>query len=329
MKKGDRARIPYILYSVLAENTDQDHLLSMPGIIAALETDYGISPDSRTILSYIHAMQDEGIDIRFVNHKTTQGYYLCRTMSLDQAFVLNDAVSRIRFLSEEDRNVLKTVIGSSLSVHERGFLDQISLTPQQEEGTRTLASIHILLSAVRSQKKISFYYFDYTVTKQKKYRRKKERYQGDPYAVVSGNGKYYCVIYAENHHGFANYRLDKMEDLRILDREYERKPFRIDDHMRASFNMYHGTAETVTLKCRTDTAGILFDEFGKNIIISEVSDSWFTASIRTAVTPTLTGWLLQFCDRITVLKPESLICEIRKTGEYIMSTYAGGLKNDR
>jgi len=58
-----------------------------------------------------------------------------------------------------------------------------------------------------------------------------------------------------------------------------------------------------------------------DIIISHQDKDHFTASIRTAVTPTLTAWLLQFGDKVHVLKPQSLIDQMIDIADGIQKTY--------
>ena len=107
----------------------------------------------------------------------------------------------------------------------------------------------------------------------------------------------------------------------MLDEQADPVFFSLNDHVRASFNMYHGEPETVTVDFDLNLANVVFDEFGKNIIISKVSADRFTANIRTAVTPTLISWLLQFYDRMEVKKPQSLIDRLNQIADTIHSVY--------
>ena len=85
--------------------------------------------------------------------------------------------------------------------------------------------------------------------------------------------------------------------------------------------MYSGEATTVSLKCPINLSNILFDEFGKDIIISKTTDDYFIVNIRTSITPTLTSWILQFYDKIEVVKPKELIDELKKISKSIKEKY--------
>ena len=179
----------------------------------------------------------------------------------------------------------------------------------------------MILHAIKHSYQISFYYFDYTISKEKKYRKNKKRYILTPYAVTSDEGKYYCVLYSEKYQSFTNYRIDKMETVRLIDQPVETIAFNLEEHLQTSMKMYAGKAETITIKCTTDMASIILDEFGKQMIISEVKDEYFTLSLKTAITPTLLSWLLLFYDCVTVIQPAKLKEKLLTIANTVIDTY--------
>ena len=71
--------------------------------------------------------------------------------------------------------------------------------------------------------------------------------------------------------------------------------------------MYHGQSQTITCRFALSFAGYVYDHFpSKDIIISSVDQTGFTASLRTAITPTLISWIMQFHEKIEVLAPPQL-----------------------
>ena len=85
--------------------------------------------------------------------------------------------------------------------------------------------------------------------------------------------------------------------------------------------MYKATPQTITLRCKMNLSNILFDQFGKNMIISEVKEEDFVVNIRASLTPTLETWLLQFEDSITVLHPKELIDDYLSLAESLKKKY--------
>ena len=120
---------------------------------------------------------------------------------------------------------------------------------------------------------------------------------------------------------FTNYRIDKMETIRLIEQTVETIAFNLDDHLQTSMKMYAGKAETITVKCTTDMASIIQDEFGSHMIISEVKDNSFTVSLKTAITPTLLSWLLLFYNRVTVIQPAELKEKLLTIANTVIDTY--------
>ena len=63
------------------------------------------------------------------------------------------------------------------------------------------------------------------------------------------------------------------------------------------------------------------DEFGNQMIISEVNDEYFILSLKTAITPTLLSWLLLFYDRVTVIQPTKLKEKLLTIANEVIDTY--------
>ena len=112
-----------------------------------------------------------------------------------------------------------------------------------------------------------------------------------------------------------------MDQITVTNEQSEGIPFSLQDHLRSSFQMYHGAPQTVTAVFDNSLSSIVFDQFGDNIVISSVDEKTFTASIRTAVTPPLVSWFLQFYDKVVIKKPKTLIEEYQRIAKALQNTY--------
>lgn len=310
------------LYQILKKHTDASHVLSMPQIIAILEEE-GIEATRRSVYRSFDALQRCGIQIVYTR-TPIQGYYLVHDISIPEAVILANAVRESRSLTETDAERLTGIITSMLSDSQK---EQIYLTPDAVSHTdnpEIMRSLSVILEAIHHGCPVSFRYFDYSVTHKKQYRKNRQKYELVPYAAVTSDGRYYAVMYSPSHASFGAYRIDKMENAAVSGEPAEKIPFDLNAWMQSSFRMYRGTPETVTAVFDLSLSSIVFDQFGRDLIISEVSDRTFTASFRSSVTPTLISWILQFPGRITVLKPQSLIERLLEISESIQKTYHGG-----
>ncbi len=310
------------IYQILQKHTDASCILSMPQIIAILEED-GIEANRRSVYRSIDALQRCGIPVVFTR-SPAQGYYLDHDLSIPEAVIIANAVRESRSLSAEDADRLCDIILSHLSENQQ---EKVYLTPDtvpHAENPEIMQNLSVLLEAIHRGCPVSFRYFDYSVTHKKQYRKNNRKYELIPYAVVTSESRYYTVMYSLSHQSFANYRLDKMENVIISGEPAEKIPFDLNAWMQSGFRMYRGNPETVTAVFDLSLSSVVFDQFGKDLIISEVTDQTFTASIRSSVTPTLISWILQFPGRITVLKPQPLIDRLLEISESIQNTYQGG-----
>ena len=71
-------------------------------------------------------------------------------------------------------------------------------------------------TAINENKKISFRYFDWTVSGEKAYRKGGTAYITDPVALCVDR-HYYLVAYDESIHDYRHYRVDRISDLTVLE----------------------------------------------------------------------------------------------------------------
>ena len=308
--------LPLQILEILRQYPDQEHLISMPELQAILESD-GFPSNRRTVYRAIETLREYNYDIRYEFHKFYSGYYLVPYFNEAEHFILSDYLNQQTTLSSKEISTIQTKLQHLASPYHNLKHTQGIHASNQE----ILSNIKLILHAIKHSYQISFYYFDYTISKEKKYRKNKKRYILTPYAVTSYEGKYYCVLYSEKYQSFTNYRIDKMETVRLIDQPVETIAFNLEEHLQTSMKMYTGKAETITIKCVTDMASIILDEFGNQMIISEVNDEYFTLSLKTAITPTLLSWLLLFYDRVTVIQPAKLKEKLLTIANKVIDTY--------
>lgn len=316
MKKGNSTELASALYQILSEETDENHFLSLADIQSDLES-MDIYAERRSIYEAMHILKKYGAVIHYVRKNGGHWYYMDPVLTNAESKVLLDAAASSAFSKEEAKHLIDKIkeLSSPTMQNEEVYI------PQRISHESILSAIDLILKAVNTCHTVQFRYFEITITKEKKYHRNGEYYMLDPYAVVARNGRYYVVFYSKKYQSFSNYRLDRMDDIKITDQQYDTVPFSLEDYMQRSVNMYPGKAQTITADFDVSMASQVFDEFGDNLIVSKVTDHNFTASIRTSVTPTLIGWLLQFGDKVIIRKPDNLIQDLLNIAEHIQKTY--------
>lgn len=73
-----------------------------------------------------------------------------------------------------------------------------------------------LYRGIREDKKVSFRFFHYDREKKKQYSKSGGRYIVSPYAILWNDGSCYLYAYEEEKARFSHFRIDRMEDIRLL-----------------------------------------------------------------------------------------------------------------
>lgn len=314
-------RLPLWMERILKEEADISHPMSMPALQARLKEE-GVEADRRTVYSAIKNINDIQGDIIHFTRSPSQGYYMDAPFSASEAFFLLDAIYESSALSKKEAENLASDIRSQMTKGEKDLLPRNMSRRNTKKGESLLPMIDILLQAIKTGTIVEFYYFDLDVSGEKKYRKNKKRYRLTPYAVVSNGGRFYCIFYDQKHQGFSNYRLDKIDKLLLTEEQEDPVHFDLEAHLRSSFNMYSGKSTTVNIRFDKDMSSLVQDQFDReNVIVRETDDTSFTASIKTAITPTLLAWILQFRKRLKVLGPEELTQQLKDIAEDIRTVY--------
>lgn len=121
----------------------------------------------------------------------------------------------------------------------------------KRNNSRILYSVDLISKAVCDKKKVSFLYYSLDEHKQKVYRKEGKRYIVNPLVTVWNKDNYYLLTYHDRHEGLMNYRLDRMDDVRIEDvsrtERVEYENFNTEEYRRQVFSMFGGKVTGVEL----------------------------------------------------------------------------------
>ncbi|MBR5289441.1 MAG: WYL domain-containing protein, partial [Erysipelotrichaceae bacterium] len=178
---------------------------------------------------------------------------------------------------------------------------------------------------------IQFTYFDLGLYKKRHYRRNKNIYQGDPYALLWENKAYYLLFKMDSHDEISQYRVDKMDNVHITEIIYESKPFDLKQYRTQRINMYSGEKVNVTLEFKHNDrlVSLLYDQFGDDFMILSQTEDKFTVNLDTSISPTLMGWLATLNTQVKIIKPQSLINEYQDYLKRILTQYGEDHETDQ
>lgn len=174
-------------------------------------------------------------------------------------------------------------------------------------------------SAIQKKKKVIFRYFDIDRSGQRAYRRDGPHYVVEPVALVFNEDNYYLVAYSSRHDNTANYRIDRMDSIGVIDEEMCERALElraeVAEYMDFAFKMYGGPVTSVVLKFETSLIGVVYDKFGETTPMMPASDESYVATVKVQLGPTFWVWLFQFGNKMKVISPNTVIEEYKKINE--------------
>ncbi len=315
--RNQKLKLLYLL-KILTEKTDENHPISMPNIIAELDR-YGISAERKSLYDDLEALEIYGADICSVKGKNS-GYFLAsRDFELPELKLLVDSVQASKFITKKKSMELISKLEKLASTHEASHLRrQVFVTNRVKAVNEAIYyAVDRIYDAISQNKKISFRYFEWTVDKEKRYRKDGERYIETPITLSWDDENYYLITYKEKYKGFTHYRVDKMTDLEILDevREMPEESFDPADYAKKVFGMFGGEETAVEVKFKNSLAGVVIDRFGDEVFMRKLDSEWFVARFKVAISPQFFSWIMSFGNRAEILAPYDVrqkMCELLK-----------------
>ena len=189
-----KLKILYVM-DYLLKNSDEEHPVSVAQIIAELAS-HGISAERKSIYDDIECLRDYGLDINQTGTGKTNCYYVSgRDFELPELKLLVDSVQCSKFITHKKTMSLIKKIGSLASVHEAKLLNRQvyvknRIKTMNESIYYNVDEIH---RGIAENKKIRFHYFEYTVQKERRFRRDGAWYVISPYSLGWDDENYYLV----------------------------------------------------------------------------------------------------------------------------------------
>ena len=145
---------------------------------------------------------------------------------------------------------------------------------------------------------------------EKRLRKNGDWYRVSPWWLIWDNENYYLVAFDQLSRDVRHYRVDKMQDLEIVDEPREGKEllasFDPGAYAGSLFGMYHGQLETVKIRFENSLIGVVADRFGREVFLSPDGDGHFTVTAQVAVSPQFLSWVFSFGPQAELLSPEPI-----------------------
>ncbi len=323
---NQKLKLLYIMQYLLRE-TDEDNPVTTAQIISMLESN-GISAERKSIYENIEDLRQFGLDIENSGTGRSSGYYIAsREFEMPELKLLVDAVQSSKFITRTKSDRLIKKIEALTDRHQAEKLQrQVFVTNRIKHDNESIYyNVDEIHTAINSDKKLSFFYFDWTSEKTKRYHRGKKRYVVSPWALAWDDENYYMIGYDSEADMIKHYRVDKMERITAEDIEREGRErfsrFDMAIYSKKVFGMFGGEEKTVTIKFREDLAGAVIDRFGRDSMIIPSKDGYFTVRVNAFVSPLFYSWVFGFGNGAKIIDPPEIAEEFKKMAENVIGQY--------
>ncbi len=327
MPKSSNQKLKLLyLMQYLMERSDEQHPLSVADMIAELAR-YDIKAERKSIYDDLEALRLFGLDIVQVRGKTT-GYYIgARDFELAELKLLVDSVQSSKFITHRKTLALIKKIEGLASVYDAQLLQRQVFVRNRVKSMNESVYYNVdkISNAVTADSAIRFRYFDFAVTKERRFRKDGAWYEISPFALMWDDENYYMLGYDAAAEKLKHYRVDKMTEIEPLERfrdgkkEFEKVD--MSEYSKKVFGMFTGDEQTVRLRFANHLVGAVIDRFGRDTMILASDEEHFTVSANVAVSPQFFAWLFGFGKDVEIVAPESLRTEMKKAALEVAELY--------
>ncbi len=303
------------LMELLRQETDELHPLSTNEICNRLGS-MGISCERRTLAKDIALLNEQGFEVMWRKIGKEKGYYIeDRSFSVPELKILIDAVQAANFITDKKTSELIDKISALGGSHQADILKSniVCFNTRKHSNESIYYSVNYLEEAIQRQNKVLFRYFDLNENGEKVYRRDGHRYVVEPVALVFHEDNYYVVAYSAKHDGTANYRVDRMDSVEVLNEPVSSKALALRNEVAGYtervFKMYGGQPVDIVIEFDDKLIGVVYDRFGENTRMMRTHEHRCVATVKVQISPTFWGWLFQFGKQMRILSPNQLIEE--------------------
>lgn len=335
------------ILDILKRYTDENHRLSQREIADILEKEYHMKIDRKAVKRNLMNLIEFGYDIEYsetvrtVKNKKGEieeniiltDFYLVRDFTDAELRLLIDSLLFSKHIPYSQCKELVEKIEGLSNKYFRAKVKHICNLPENMLQNKELFyTIEILDEAIENGKQVAFKYNNYQTDKKQHPRTNSEgeerEYIVNPYQMVATNGRYYLVCNYDKYDNVANYRVDRITDIRLLDTPV--KPMKkvsglkngldLPNHMTEHIYMFADKSERVTFRAKKYIVNEIIDWFGRDVRFFDETEDEVTAEVRVSHMA-MKFWAMQYGEHITVISPESLVDDIKNALQKAVEKY--------
>ena len=325
-ESSQKLKLLYVMRYLL-RSSDEAHPVTVQQIIDFLSGE-GIPAERKSIYDDVEALRCFGLDIIQVKIGRQSGYYVgSREFELPELKLLVDSVQSSKFITHKKTATLIHKLESLASVYEAQLLSRQvyvknRIKTMNESIYYNVDEIH---TGIARDRRIRFRYFDYTVSKERRFRRDGGYYVVSPFALTWDDENYYLVAYDSEAGIIKHFRVDKMLDIGILDeaRDGQESFAALDmaEYAKKVFGMFSGREERVRMRFDNQLVGAVLDRLGREAMLIPDGESCFTVTAQVEVSPQFFAWISGFGSLARIVGPDHVVQAMRAHAAEVLAMY--------
>lgn len=325
MENRTKLRILY-LYQHLVQNTDAENTLSTAELMRILKEKYSVTVSRNTISDDLAMLHDCGLHIEHYESTQNKYYYDGHIYELPELKILVDAISSSKFITQRksDELIAKllTLTNSQNAAKLRRHIYVAGRAKSDNENGYYI--VDAINTAIDTKRKISFYYTDFDMAKQRYISNDGKPYTVSPYTLIWDGDYYYMRGFCDERQEMRNFRLDRIaEQPKILNQIAVMPPddYNPADYSKHVFQMYDTDEPiTVQLLCHVSVMKYLIDNFGRDFETEAVDNEYFKANVNVCTSTTFYRWIFGFNGKIRIVGPQPVLDSYKEMLAYALNT---------
>lgn len=324
-REGQKMRL-LALKAILERETDDHHGIGMERILELLREEYGIEAERKSIYDDMRVLRESDfLDVTPPQGKDREYSVASRTFELPEIKMMIDSIQSSKFLSERKSRELIRKIETLCSKHEANTLQREVVLANRVKSTNTKIYFNIdaIHAAIANNSQITFQYFDYDLSKERKYFKKGKKYSASPWKLIYADENYYLLAFEGGK--FKHFRVDKMENVveahGVREASYDAAKLDMANYNKYTFNMYGGEVEPVTMVFQNRMMGTVLDRFGHDILVMKEDARHFRITVPVAISMQFFGWVFGLGKMVRIVEPEDVKAKMKKALQDIIERY--------
>ena len=197
MPKSSNQKLKLLVLSrYLLRQSDENHPVTIPQMIEELNR-YEIKAERKSLYDDLEALRTFGLDV--VGQKGKNGGYFIasRDFEMPELKLLVDSIQSSKFITQKKTRELIGKVEALASVYDAALLErQVYVRNRVKSMNESVYyNVDAVSGAISADRSIRFHYFEFTVEKEKRFRRNGAWYVVSPYALLWDDENYYLLAW--------------------------------------------------------------------------------------------------------------------------------------